>query len=432
MVLAGGVGLALVGFGADVAPFGSVVGWWKFDDAANPGKDSSEYGNDLDGLSNVSAGVIDSGYTTRGTYNDSGCLYIGTAGNTATATPKKIWDTTKGFTYAMRSRTADGKVDTTIDANVNGVLNALNDHKGWHFIAYRYDPDKLTGNNNWLRWLFADLTDPNDGNRAEVTSDDTIYFPLSTDIAIGGNVGAKGKIYGFTYDKKLPFKGYMDDVIVVSRTMTKTEIQRLYLTGDPNPYLVSDNDVAFASASGWSCSEKSLAYSPTDLPGADFVVDDGRTIKAPAAHAGTTFGGHSLILGRRSPLTSKVDGTTQIAGTIGNFVQQASVTIPDLRLNNGKLTASAGTTLAATKLTVNATEGNPYEVNVASGTYAVTGAASGDGWLKKTGAGTLDLTGLTGAAKVVVTEGKVLAGPNVTVTYDLEEDRGAVPVLMAE
>ena len=30
IVLAGGVGLALVGFGADVAPFGSVVGWWRF------------------------------------------------------------------------------------------------------------------------------------------------------------------------------------------------------------------------------------------------------------------------------------------------------------------------------------------------------------------------------------------------------------------
>ena len=108
------------------------------------------------------------------------------------------------------------------------------------------------------------------------------------------------------------------------------------------------------------------------------------------------------------------------------------MTIGDLRLNCGKITASAGTTLAATKLTVNATEANPYEINVASGTYAVTGAASGDGWMKKTGAGTLDLTGLTGAAKVVVTEGRVLAGPNVTVTYDLEEDRGAVPVMMAE
>ena len=54
------------------------------------------------------------------------------------------------------------------------------------------------------------------------------------------------------------------------------------------------------------------------------------------------------------------------------------------------------------------------------------------GSLLKTGAGTLDLMGLAGAVKVIVTEGKVLAGPNVTVTYDLEEDRGAVPVLMAE
>ena len=72
--------------------------------------------------------------------------------------------------------------------------------------------------------------------------------------------------------------------------------------------------------------------------------------------------------------------------------------------------------------------------NLPPGVYTITSAnaVTGDGWLKKTGAGTLDLTGLTGAAKVVVTEGKVLAGPNVTVTYDLEEDRGAVPVLMVE
>ena len=48
--------------------------------------------------------------------------------------------------------------------------------------------------------------------------DDTIYFPLSTDIAIGGNVGAKGKVYIFSYDEKVPFAGYMDDMIVVCRT----------------------------------------------------------------------------------------------------------------------------------------------------------------------------------------------------------------------
>ena len=117
----------------------------------------------------------------------------------------------------------------------------------------------------------------------------------------------------------------------------------------------------------------------------------------------------------------------------GNFDQSVtSVTVGDLRLNCGKITASAGTTLTATKLTVNATAENPFEVNVDSGAYAIGGAASGRGSILKTGAGTLDLTGLTGTAKVVVTEGKVLAGPNVTVSYDLEEDRGAVPVLMVE
>lgn len=77
-VLAFVAGFALLSSAAETAPFGSVVGWWRFNDAANPGKDSSEYGNDLTTRGeHVSYKEKDTGYASRGCYDDSGCLYIG-------------------------------------------------------------------------------------------------------------------------------------------------------------------------------------------------------------------------------------------------------------------------------------------------------------------------------------------------------------------
>ena len=435
MVLAGGVGLALVGFGADVAPEGAVVGWWKFDDAANPGKDSSEYGNDLSELNNASCVAKDTGYTNRGYYNDSGCLEVASAGGTYSGTAKFVWDMTKGYTYLMRVRTGVSVElswieELAADTQMKNLVDMLNDNGGWHVLSYRYDPAKVTGSGSFCYSLFGD--DPNAATaaRASVDADDASTFLIAPDVKIGGSVTAKTKYAS----KTISYKGYIDDAVAVARTMSKSEIQAYMKTGEFNPFLRSDNDVSFNAADGWSCNDTehvALGYGPHNLPGADFQVYGGRTIKATSAHAGTTFGGHSLSIGRTAPLADLSTGT-QVSSADGNFVQQASVTIPDLRLNCGKITASAGTTLAATKLTVNATTGNPFEIAVASGVYAISGAAAGAGSLLKTGAGTLDLMGLAGAVKVIVTEGKVLAGPNVTVTYDLEEDRGAVPVLMAE
>jgi len=71
IVLAGVIGLSLLGFGAETAPAGAVVCWWKFNDASNRGLDSSDYHNDLDGLSNVTPLAADTGYTTQGGYEDA-------------------------------------------------------------------------------------------------------------------------------------------------------------------------------------------------------------------------------------------------------------------------------------------------------------------------------------------------------------------------
>ena len=432
MVLAGGAGLALMGFGADVAPFGSVVGWWKFDDAANPGKDSSEYGNDLSELNNASCVAKDTGYTNRGYYNDSGCLEVTSAGGSYSGAAQKVWDASGGYTYLARIRT-QMSVDSAGDKQGINLCNMLNDNAKWHVVSYRYDPRNVTGSGSYKYAVFGDDPMAATDDRSSVDSNSSSTFIITPDIKVGGSISFK---YTFIWErtKTIDFKGYIDDAVAVARTMSKSEIQAYMKTGEFNPFLRSDNDVSFNAADGWSCNDTehaALGYGPHNLPGADFQVYGGRTIKATSAYAGTTFGGHSLSIGRTSPLADLSTGT-QVSSADGNFVQQASVTIPDLRLNCGKITASAGTTLAATKLTVNATTENPFEIAVASGTYVIGGAATGTGSLLKTGAGTLDLTGLTGAAKVVVTEGKVLAGPNVTVTYDLEEDKGAVPVLMAE
>ena len=425
----------------ETAKFGAVVGYWRFNEAPYKA-DSSAFANDLTTFASGVAGASGTGSAENG-YDGSAYLDITTAKAKVTTTLTTTLDTSKAYTYMLRIKPKDVSLSGygALDDEIVKLLDTLKDGSKWHFAAFRYEPDQKM-NANFKRMIFTDPTygdrygkggdgAATDGTRAEASIDDdsSVYFPvnvLGSSLSIGGEVGASGKFI-VTITKKADFKGAIDEVMVVNRALSKHEFTRYYHACEW-PYVYTLGNVKFTAAGNWSSSEGSLAYAPSDLPGADFIVDNGCTVAADAA----AFGGGSLTLGRLAVLKSKVDGT-QMATEIGNLVQSAAnVTIPDLRLNNGKLTASAGTALATTKLTVNATEENPYEVNVASGTYAVTGAALGDGWMKKTGAGTLDLTGLTGSAKVIVTEGKVLAGPNVMVTYDLEEDRGTVPVLMAE
>ena len=424
VLLSGGVMLALCGF-ADAAPFGSVVGWWRFNDAANPGRDSSGYGNDIDGLEpGVSYVAADIGYAMRGCYDDSGCLVIGAAGNKATATPATSWDTSKDYTYLMRVR-GDVSLSTSFaSGTIYNLLSMLNDGDKWHLVAMRHDPNKKVGSQTYLYSLFGDNPTVGEDARCEHSANSGLAYPLTAGIEIGGTVGAKSSIFTLTDE----FKGYVDDVCVVQRTMTKTEVNIYYQYGDPNPYLTASSSTAFGSANDWSCNyNETTGYSPASLPGADFQIDYNRTLTVATDG---TFGGRSLLLGRPEDLVSIVNPNTKRPKN-GNLSAKANLTFAELRLNSGKLTASAGKTLTATKLVINAAETSPFEVNVASGAYTVTGAAAGDGWIEKTGDGTLDLTGLAGAAKVIVAKGEVLHGDNVTVKYDLPEDQGSHrPVLM--
>ena len=49
IVLAGGLGLALAGFGEPAIKDGSLVGWWRFDNPSDYKEDSSGYGSSING-----------------------------------------------------------------------------------------------------------------------------------------------------------------------------------------------------------------------------------------------------------------------------------------------------------------------------------------------------------------------------------------------
>ena len=394
-------------YGATTAPAGAVVGWWKFDNPDSSGLDSSEYGNHLTTLRNARCVTKDTGYTNRGYYNDSGCLEITGAGGYYSGTAQNVWDTSSGYTYLARIRT-QMSVSSAGDTQGVNLCNMLNDNAMWHVVSYRYDPRNVTGSGSFKYGVFGDDPMAVTDNRSSADSNSSSTFIITPDIKVGGSISFKYKIL-WEQTKTIDFKGYIDDAVSVARTMSKSEIQTYMKTGEFNPFLRSDNDVSFNAATGWSCNDTekaALGYGPHNLPGADFQVYGGTTIKATSAHAGTTFGGHSLSIGRIAPLVDLSTGA-QVSSVVGNFVQQASVTIPDLRLNSGKITASAGTVLMATKLAVNATSENPFEVAVASGTYTITGTSSGSGVLSKTGSGKLDLGGLSGTAKLRLAEGSI-------------------------
>ena len=161
MVLAGGVGLALMGFGADVVPFGSVVGYWQFNEA--PYKvDSSVFANDLTTFASGVAGASGTGSAENG-YDGSAYLDITTAKAMATTTLNTTLDTSKAYTYMLRIKPKDVSITGygLADAEVKKLLDTLQDGSKWHFAAFRYEPDQKM-NANFKRMIF---TDPTYGDR---------------------------------------------------------------------------------------------------------------------------------------------------------------------------------------------------------------------------------------------------------------------------
>ena len=417
----------------------SVLGWWRFD---------SEGEKDVSGYGGGSYDLGTDGYVQwvgSGGYDGSGYVNINTKGKTFTVTlgtsAASIFNGTTTlpyYTLAMRFKgdknmaKLPDEYKSIFNYEIVGYKEAhfgqvVNDHDSWHQVALRYQKSMGTGSS--LAYMCACDYNIGDTYPAEAAGD-SVDFPIKvsgTTVTIGGNLQSSDYKY----------YGDVDDLMIINRMMSKTELTRFYQTGETFVY-PTGNQPGFSSGTGWSSVEVSWQPKPGNMPGAAYIVDDNKTMTQDGT---ATFGVDvanrvSLTLGRKAPLTF-IDGNTEVTKqTAGNFNHSSAGTLTfyDLRLVNGKFAGVAGGALNTTLLDIDTASGSAFEFNVASGTYAISSAnaVTGEGILKKTGAGTLDLTGLTGAAKVVVTEGKVLAGPNVTVTYDLEEDRGAVPVLMAE
>ena len=425
----------------------SVLGWWRYNGGAAVDRlaDSSGYGNPMSELSS-GASTAEMGGLTGGRLT---LLKNTTTKAMIAAEGTPTYNGTQTYPYytlAMRFKSG-GEILSGLAALFakKEQKAVLNDTTGWHFAAQRYQPDRITSSDNTymvvldpryrdsdLHWINADGTDEEDKDKdsrrpLELASTDSGFLMTASaqDVTFGGEL--KGQAWW----------GDVDDAMVINRMLSKRELARLNFTGETFIYCYSGNP-NFAAASGWSSWEGSYNPKPGDAPGAAYLVDNGLTMTQGGT---TTFGVStdnkvSLTLGRKTQLAFPCGTETVTKGVMGNFNHSSAGTLTfyDLRLVNGKFTGVAGGALNTTLLDIDTPSGSAFEINVASGTYAISSAnaVTGEGTLKKTGAGTLDLMGLAGAVKVIVTEGKVLAGPNVTVTYDLEEDRGAVPVLMAE
>jgi len=409
IVLAGGLGLALAGLAEPAIKDGSVIGYWKFDGTTDAARkaDSSGYGNTMNALA--------SGASTSATGGTAGgCLTL-TSGKTTTApintsgTPAfNATATYPYYTFATRFKSG-GKIISSIfvDSEVKAVVN---DTANWHFAAQRYHSN-LTGSsysymavldprwNDSLTWIKADGS--TDTKRPlELASNESAFIISATQQAVtfGGSLSGNA------------WYGSLDEAMVVNRLLSKREMTRLNFTGETYVYCHSGNP-NFAAATGWSSCEGSYVPVPGAMPGAPYIVDNGKTMtqNATATFGGTVDKKVSLTLGRLAALTYPEGTETKTVTTVGNFTQSANtaITFYDLRLNDGTITAG-GTSLTTTLLDVEAPASKPFVLAAANDFALNVGAATtGAGVLAKTGAGKLTVNAWTGTAKLRLAEGSI-------------------------
>ena len=393
-----------------------VLGWWRFDDAANYLRDSSGYGSHLQALASGTAGSASG--------SPGGALDISTKGASVKATlgasaPAYNGTTSPYYTFATRFKSR-GTVMSGLGALgvATEIKNVVNDTSGWHFTALRYQPDKMTGSsyaymvvldpryNDGMNWIKADGTTDTTRNLEMGSNSSSFLMAVASGVVtIGGSL--KGQSW----------YGYLDETMVVNRFMSKRELTRLWRSGETYVYCYAGNP-SFASAGGWSTCEGTFNPTPGAMPGAAYIVDAGKTM---AQGATATFGGDvakrlSLTLGRLAELSYPEGTGEKTVGTVGNFAQNGagtSITIHDLRLNDGTWSMAAdGQVLNATYLDVEAPAAKPFAFVVASGCTATLNLANpttGSGRFVKKGAGLLVVNGLAGTAGISMSEGRIQA-----------------------
>ncbi|MBQ0033551.1 MAG: hypothetical protein KBT68_12255 [bacterium] len=404
----------------------SVIGYWRFNDPDNYGKDSSGRGNDLPafGFAYGAQGAPESNWARGGGYlelpRSSSTPY--TYGKvTAALTSGRGLDMSRkspGWTIgawvrgssALASSIKNAQYATSGDAK--RFKDALADGK-WHPMVVAFRPNDSEKN---YYHIFLDAFYPSTVCDITAGGTDSLgkpswYLPLSIDdssVTLGGSIG--GKYSFFTIDAD--FFGGLDDCIILDRELkggssgsdANSEVFRWVQTGETYVYSVRSD----TSSSGTCSLEASHAWSSLHAPetGLDYIVENGYVIRTPTnENYVTEFAGASLTLGRTKVLKGilSVDGSEEVvvSNTMGLLTQygaNTTVKIGNLVLNDGTLNArQPGQKLQDCAITVNANErGSNFVIQVeTSADYTVTGSMVGDGTILKTGNGRLDLSALT-------------------------------------
>jgi len=382
----------------------TVVGCWKFN-GGQYAADSSGYGSTLTTI------PADVGKYTSGSFDGSGYVSGGTSRQMTGALGAGAPTLGTYTTFAMRFKT-----DPSCEFSESGLSGSelnfakiINDHNHWNFIATRYQKDAGTGSSYaWM--MVCNPTNSafwSNSTRPE-TAANRVKFPVAVSgnaVTIGGQIGLYIESYWKSDWLEADYLGDIDEAIVINRFLTKTELTRLYQTGET--YVFPTAQPSFVSSTGWSHIETANhKKGPLDLPVAAFIVDN--NYEMFCADDVSIFGGSidnevSLTFGRKSVLKN-LYGDTVVENLKGNLRQQSGkVLFYDLRLVQGRIYPTLdGLALETTLLDVETNEANaPYEIFVDSGrAYAFNagGHVTGSGVLAKLGAGKLTLNGFTAAA----------------------------------
>ena len=432
----------------------SVIGYWRFNDPGDYGKDSSGHGGDIVKWNNGATGVVVSVDWSRG----GGCLELPRKGNGTTSSPytygTAVATLTSGKTLDM-SRISPGWTVATwvrgsaelvsslknsglaLDGTDAGAFkNALKDGK-WHplVIVYR------SNNTEDFYRVYVDAFDSTavrdiTAGGTDSPGNPAWHIPLATAndmVTLGGDVGGTVDLWLTKVTVNGTFFGGLDDCIIIDRELagggqqsdaeknagtvrTNDEVFRLVQTGETFVFSKGSSGNMFYEAGNWSNGKVPQA-------GLAYMIENGHEVKSSKT---ATFAGKSLSVGRTEKLygIKSVGGSKEVVvdNTVGKLTQQGAnttLTVDELRLNDGILASMAGGQSLSANVTVSATKANPFEINVSAGTYRITGRVTGGGCVVKRGSGTLDLSGLSELdAQIVVEAGAVRLPTAVTGCID--------------
>ena len=427
----------------------SVVGYWRFNDPSDYGKDSSGHGSGIVQWNNSASGGTVSSDWSRG----GGCLELprtvketswfkttynyGTVAATVTTDRRFSMSRQEpGWTVATWVRGSEDFVKSVTGATLfdfnedtEAFKNAIGDGK-WHPLVIVYRPNSASD-------FYHVYVDGFDGNSLhDITSGGTDnkgspawHVPLSVGttqqandtVTLGGELGGKISVLSISAD----FFGGLDDCLILDRELGSVwqgssgerELFRLVKTGET--FVFSNGSGTsldmFSSKGNWSNEKAPSAGIP-------YMIENGCEVKSSTT---ATFAGKSLSVGRTEKLygIKSVGGSKEVIvdNTVGKLTQQGAnttLTIDDLVLNDGTLTSAASGQRLVGNIRVRAAASNPFKVSVASGTYSVSGTMTGTGGISKVGSGVLDLSGLTElTAKVSLAEGSLrLSSANPTLS----------------